>query len=63
MAIDSAISSTRLLMVRPGHDDKAQQQGYPQEGRKKRTQEEPSGAHPIVNEQGQTMGKVIDTTA
>lgn len=63
MAIDSAISGTRPLMVRPGHDDKAQQQGQQQDGRRKHPQEQLPCQHTVVNEQGQTTGKVIDITA
>ncbi|MFA7269391.1 MAG: hypothetical protein WC073_08615 [Sterolibacterium sp.] len=63
MAIDSAISNIGLLKVSPGHDDKAKQGGHKQDGKKKQPPEESAGPHPILNEQGQTTGKLIDITA
>lgn len=62
MAIDSAISGIGLSKVIPGQDDKAKQDGHQREGKKKPAAEEPAGPHPVVNQQGQTMGKVIDIT-
>jgi hypothetical protein len=63
MAIDSTFSGIRFLTVRAEHDNKAKQEGRQQDGKKKQPQEDPTNPQPVVNEQGQTMGKVIDITA
>ena len=63
MAIDSAISGIGLLRVSPGLDDKARQDNLHQERKKKHPQDHSTTSYPVVNEQGQMMGWLIDVTA
>jgi hypothetical protein len=60
MAIDSAISGIGLLKVVPGHDDKAKQDRHHHDGKKKQAPEESPSPHPVLNQQGETMGMVIN---
>ena len=60
MTIESAISAIGLLRVSSGHDDKAKQDSQRKDGKRRVVQDELLTPHPVLNEQGQTMGMLID---
>lgn len=60
MTINSIFSGIGLLRVSPGMDDKARQDSPQHDRRKKHPQDAPHGPYPVFNEQGQTMGWLID---
>jgi len=69
MAVDSVKSSNKAQTVRQKHDaERAGPDGHPRQGdpgKQERHEQSPDAPapHPVPNEQGQTTGKVIDTTA
>lgn len=69
MAVDSVTSGNKAQTVRQKHDaERVGSDGHPRQGDpgKQQRQEQSHYApesHPVPNEQGQTTGKVIDTTA
>ena len=69
MAVDSVNSSGKAQTVHQKHDaERVGSDGHPRQGdpgKQRRHEQSPDAAepHPVPNEQGQTTGKVIDTTA
>lgn len=60
MTIDSIFSGINLLRVSRGADGKTKQDGSPHDRKKKSPQSIPPSPYPVLNEQGQTMGWLID---
>ena len=69
MAVDPLTSISNTQVVHQKHDaDRVGPDGHPRQGhrdKQERREQSPDTQepHPVANEQGQTTGKVIDTTA
>ena len=69
MTVDTLTSITNTQSVHQKHDaervgsDGQSKQGEQHKGEHRQRQPDATEPHPVTNEQGQTTGKVIDTTA